>query len=111
MRCAPGQSTRGHNRIRDTLHGLAAMSDGGARTEVAGLLESAPILRPADLLTQAAFGKCMAFDISVANAGALVAGDDPCASAVRRKHKRYKPYCEDMQEAGLTYAPGVEHLG
>ena len=24
MRCASGQSTRGHNRIRDTLHGLAA---------------------------------------------------------------------------------------
>ena len=69
MRCAPGQSTRGHNRLRNTLHGLASMSDGGAVTEAAGLLESAPALRPADLLTHAAFGKQMAFDISVANGG------------------------------------------
>ena len=28
--CAPGEATRGHNRIRDVLLGLASLSDGAA---------------------------------------------------------------------------------
>ena len=107
MRCAPGQSSRRHSRIRDTLHGLAAMSDGGAITEAAGLLDSAPTLRPASLLTHAAFwqGKTIAFDVNVASGGARAAGYDPCASAVQRKHNHHGPFYADMHEAGITYAP------
>ena len=71
--------------VRNTFHGLASMSDGGAVTEAAGILASAPSLRPADQLTHAAFGKHMAFDVSIANGGARTAGRDACASAVQRK--------------------------
>ena len=65
--------------------GSPSMSDSGAVTEAAGILASAPSLRPAGLLIHAAFGKCMAFDISIANGGARTAGRDACASAVLRK--------------------------
>ena len=42
LRCAPGPATRGHNRLRDTLLGLASLGDGAAATEVRGLVPSAP---------------------------------------------------------------------
>ena len=42
------------------LHGLASLSHGGAVTEAPGLLAIAPRLRPADLLTHAAFGRSVA---------------------------------------------------
>ena len=65
LRCAPGKAMRPHNRIHDMLHGLACMSDGNAVTEASGLIASAPHLRPADLLTHAAFGRQTTFDNSM----------------------------------------------
>ena len=38
MKCAPGASTRGHNRIRDSVLGLASLSDSAAAAEPLGLV-------------------------------------------------------------------------
>ena len=82
MCCAPGEATRGHNRVRDAVLGLASLADGTARPEVAGLIEDAPALRPADILTDAAFGRLTALDISIAAPHAAGAEDDAVATKV-----------------------------
>ena len=105
LRCAPGPATRGHNRVRDTLLGLANLGDGNSSTEERGLVPSAPTLRPADLLTEAAFGRCVAFDVVVASPAAEGAGDDACASAVRRKLASYGPHLEELAREGIEYRP------
>ena len=69
LRCAAGPSTQGHNRVRDTLLGLASLSDGAAATEVVGLIGSNPTLRPADVLTSAACGRLCALGVGIAKPG------------------------------------------
>ena len=107
LRCAPGPSTQGHNRVRDVLLGLASLGDSGSATEVRGLIGSAPQLRPADLLTAAAFGKVMAFDVGIANPGSRTAGDDACSSMAERKMSDYAPFLAELESDGVQYMPVV----
>ena len=51
--CAPGEGTRGHNDIRDEVFQITKMVHTTAEREVLGLLDTAPGLRPADILTTA----------------------------------------------------------
>ena len=107
LRCAPGPATQGHNRVRDTLLGLASLSDGAAATEVIGLVSSAPSLRPADVLTTAAFGRLTALDVGIANPAARTAGDDACSSMVRRKEEDCAAFLDELAEDGVVYTPVV----
>ena len=86
---------------------LASLADGAAATEVRGLVASAPMLRPADLLTTAAFGRLSALDVVVASPDAAGAGDDACAAAVSRKLGvgGYGPYLEELAADGVDYRP------
>ena len=94
VRCAPGPSTRGHNCLRDVCLGLANLSDPRAATEVRGLIPSAPQLRPADLLTTAAFGRCCALDLGVCCPDVAGAGVDACAAMAARKEAERPPIME-----------------
>ena len=107
LRCAPGPATRGHNRVRDTLLGLASLGDGASATEVRGLIGTAPSLRPADLLTTAAFGRLTALDVGIANPAARTAGADACVAMVSKKLSDYAPYLEELREDGVEYRPVV----
>ena len=107
LRCAPGPATRGHNRVRDTLLGLASLADGTSATEVRGLVGSAPSLRPADLLTTAAFGRLTALDVGIANPAARTAGSDACVSMVEKKLRDYAAYLAELKEDGVEYRPMI----
>ena len=82
LRCAPGESTRGHNGVRDQLLGLATLGDPCSVCEPPGLVPSRPGLRPADILSSAAFARQAALDVGVASPDAAGAGDDACAALV-----------------------------
>ena len=105
LRCAPGSATRGHNRLRDTLLGLASLSDGAAVTEAIGLVPSAPALRPADVLTRAAFGRLSALDVCIACPDAQGAGDDAANAAVLRKLGDYEHVIPELSDEGVHYKP------
>ena len=82
--CAPGESTRGHNEVRDCLLDFARLADSTSEPEVLGLIASAPGLRPADVLTKAlGESQSTALDVGVAAPGAHGAGDD-CTESMRR---------------------------
>ena len=107
LRCAPGASTQGHNRVKDTILGLASLADGAAATEVPGLIASAPLLRPADVLTTAACGRLTALDVGIANPEARTAGVDAAASMVRRKREDYAAYVDELADDDIEYRPVV----
>ena len=50
--CALGESTRGHNRVRNLHAAFCGQADPGTTIEVPGLCPRAPSLRPADTLTE-----------------------------------------------------------
>ena len=95
--------------MRDALHVVASAGDPSACLEPSGLLPSRPARRPADLLTHAAgwTGGCAALDVGVASPWATEAGDDACASMVRRKLRQSAPWAAEAREAGLDYVPVV----
>ena len=103
MRCAPGESTRGHNRVANTLLSLASLADGASCAEPRGLVASRPALRPADVLTTAAFGRGAALDVSIVSPDAAGAGSDPCVASVRKKLDKYRSVFEQLLEAGYDY--------
>ena len=106
--CAPGESTRGHNDVRDAVFDLARMADATAETEVLGLLDAAPGLRPADILTSAASpGLTSALDIGVASPDALNAGNDCTESMRLRKRRVYARHLEALRAEGIEYRPLV----
>ena len=105
--CAPGEATRGHNRIRDVLLGLASLSDGAACAEAPGLIAGAPLLRPADVLTSAAFGRQTALDVSIVAPHAAGAGADAAAARVVAKVQRYRPHLAALAADGVAYRPLV----
>ena len=105
LRCAHGESTRGHNRVANTLLCLASLADGSACAEPRGLIASRPALRPADVLTTAAFGRGAALDVSIVSPDAGGAGADPCVSSVRMKKDKYAAVLEELLEAGFDYRP------
>ncbi|CAE8601449.1 unnamed protein product [Polarella glacialis] len=106
--CAPGESTRGHNDVRDCLFDLARLADSTAEREVLGLLDAAPGLRPADVLTSAASpGLTSALDVGVASPDAANAGAD-CAEAMRvRKRATYARFLPALLAEGVEYRPLV----
>ena len=85
--------------------GLANLSDGASATEVAGLVPSALGLRPADLLTRAAFGKMCALDVVIACPDSSGAGDDAAEAAVRGKLRKYDSVLGELQDEGVEYRP------
>ena len=105
LRCAPGESTRGHNRVSNTLLGLASLGDSASCAEPRGLVASRPALRPADILTSAAFARGAALDVSIVSPDAEGAGLDPCTAAVRGKLEKYGPVVQELRDAGIDYRP------
>ena len=106
--CAPGEGTRGHYDVRDSVLDLTRLADPTAETEVVGLFDAAPGLRPADILTSAASpGLTSALDVGVASPDAVGAGDD-CLETMRlRKRNRYGAFLAELEDQGVEYRPLV----
>ena len=65
--CALGETTRGHNAVRDELHVFALSADPNAEKKPLGFIPSHLFLRPADVLTSAAnSGSLSALDVGIA---------------------------------------------
>ena len=106
--CAPGESTRGHNGVRDAVFHLVRIADHTAEKETLGLLDTAPGLRPADILSSARSpGYVSALDIGVAAVEARHAGSD-CTEAMRlRKRAVYARHLPSLEAEGIEYRPLV----
>ena len=105
--CKPGESSRGHYAVSGVLPCLASLSDASSSTEARGLVPSRPALRPADILTSAAFGRQAALDVCVACPHAGGAGADACAAAIKRKRDKYSNILLELQREGYDYKPLV----
>lgn len=106
--CARGESTRGHNCVRDELHSMARSVDSSAETEPEGLIPSHPRHRPADVLTGAFHnGRLAAVDVGIICPSASGAGLDCVVSMEERKRGRMAPFREEMEAHGVTYHPFV----
>ena len=106
--CAPGESTRGHNDVRDNVFDLARQADATAEKETLGLLDTAPGFRPADVLTTAVSpGWVSCLDVGVAAPEAQNAGDDCTESMRRRKRRVYAKYLDALEAEGIEYKPLV----
>jgi hypothetical protein len=104
--CAKGESTRGHNAIRDELHNMALPVDANAETEPEGLIASHPRLRPADVLTGAFHnGRLAAVDVGVICPSAAGAGVDCVATMDQRKRDRMEPFRGELDRAGVEFHP------
>ena len=104
--CAKGESTRGHNAIRDELHSIAAPIDRAAEMEPEGLIASCPRLRPADVLTGAFHnGRLAAVDVGVICPSASGAGLDCVSTMHERKHARMRPFGEELGAGAIEYHP------
>ena len=107
LRCAPGEATKGHNRVRDQLLGLASLGDTTSAVEPRGLVPSQPGLRPADILSTAAFARPAALDVSVACPDSAGAGTDCCSAVAQEKLEKYAPYLDELWAEGISYVPLV----
>ena len=107
LRCAPGESTRGHIWVASTLVDASSLSDPSTVAEPRGLVGSRPGLRPADLLSSAAFGRPAALDVSIVCPDASGAAADPCAATAARKVDKYGHVLEELREEGIDYRPLV----
>ena len=105
-----GESTRGHNRVANTLLCLASLADGSSCAEPHGLIASRPALRPADVLTTAAFGRGAALDVSIVCPDATGAGSDPCVASVTKKMQKYGEVLDELLEAGYHYTGQLRGL-
>ena len=104
--CALPEATRGHNNVRGVVLQLAHLADPSASSEPLNLILSAPMLRPADILTSAAFPGCLAaLDIGVSSPDSTGAGDDCCESMRARKCNDYANYLPELQNNGVRYQP------
>jgi hypothetical protein len=104
--CAPGGGTRGHNDVRDAVLDLARLADATAEKEVLGLLDTAPGLRPADVLTTAVSpGRTSALDVGVAAVESMNSGDDCTESMRMRKRTKYAKFLPDLEAEGVEYKP------
>ena len=102
--CARGESTRGHNDVRDNVFDLARLADATAETETLGLLDTAPGLRPADILTAGAVqGTLAALDVGV-TAPSLADGNTDCTAHYRQtKLDKYRRYLPELEAQGKSY--------
>ena len=106
--CARGESTKGHYRVRDALVAPFAAADATTACEVPGLVPSAPELRPADILTQAAHPSLTsAVDVMVKSPNATGAGLDCTEAGKREKLERYAAVLPELEAQGIRYAPAV----
>ena len=106
--CAPGESTRGHNAVRDELFVIARIADTTAEREVLGLLDTAPGSRPADILTCSVLPSLSsALDIGIAAPHAARAGSDCCETMRWRKVRNYAEHDSALLEQGIQYTPIV----
>ena len=104
--CAKGESTRGHNAVRDVLHSMAIPVDANAATEPEGLIASHPRLRPADVLTGAFHnGRLAAVDVGIICPSASGAGLDCVVTMDQRKRDRMEPFREQLEASGVEYHP------
>ena len=88
---------------------VAHLADPSASVETAGLVPSAPALRPADIITSAALpGRLAALDIGVTCPEATGAGEDCCDAMYRRKRRAYAPHLHELgEEQDVAYRPMV----
>ena len=108
LQCATPEATRGHYEVRDHVLTLAHLADPGAEAEAPGLIPSAPLLRPADVLTSAALvGRLAALDVGVCSPEAQGAGEDCCNAMHARKLDDYRGHLAELAAAGITYVPIV----
>jgi hypothetical protein len=106
--CARGESTRGHNRVRNNMHAGFSVSDPGAAMEVEGLIPSSPTLRPADILTAAAHPtELVAVDVGICAPHALDAGLDCTETMRQQKVRRYEPYMQELASQRIRYEPAT----
>ena len=106
--CAQGESTRGHNLVRDVLAETFALADPTTDKEVAGLVPDKPDLRPADILTQAAHATLTtAVDVTVRCPYAAGSGDDCAEKGKADKLDHYRSVLEQLNHQGIRYAPAV----
>jgi len=105
--CAIGESTRGHNALRDTVFTFAKIADPSAELEPENLIPSRPRDRPADVLTAAVPGCVAALDIGVASPAAAAAGDDAAEAMWRRKVNEREDVRPELEQAGIQYRPFV----
>ena len=106
--CAKGESTRGHNDIRDTLLECLREVDSTAEKEVPGLAPSDPHIRPADVLTRTTtrVGE-MAIDVMVRSPYAQDAVENPQLEGVQKKVRRYADVQQELLGLGIAYTPFV----
>ena len=104
--CALPEATRGNNNVRDVVLQLAHLADPCARPEVLNLIPSNPMLRPADILTSAAFPGCLAaLDIGISSPDSSGAGDDCCETMRAKKCSDYEQYFGELEQGGIKYQP------
>ena len=106
--CSMAESTKGHNRLRDSLHAGFSVSDPGAEREVEGLIPSAPRLRPADILTIAAHETSLvAVDVGVKAPHSRDAGLD-CTEAMKHvKLRYYEDHLGELERQGILFKPAT----
>ena len=106
--CAVGESTKGHNAVRDGLHAGFIAVDPGAATEVVGLIPSQPDLRPADVLTSAtrAHGS-MAVDVGICAPHASGAGDNCVENMRAHKFEHYANVLRELERENIEYLPAT----
>ncbi|CAK0836790.1 unnamed protein product, partial [Prorocentrum cordatum] len=96
--CVRGESTRGYYCVRDAPAAPFAAADATTACEVPGLVPSAPELRPADVLTQAAHPRLTsAVDVLVKSPNATGAGFDCTEAGKREKLERYASVLPELE--------------
>ena len=103
-----GESTKGHNSVRDTFHAGFLAGDPGAATEVLGLVTSLPDLRAADNLTTATRSHgSMAVDVGICAPHSSGAGDN-CVESMRvQKFRHYAGVLRELERENVQYMPAT----
>ena len=104
--CANGESTKGHNSVRDCLLDFVRLADSTSEPEVLGFIVCAPGFRPADILTTAlGENQTTALDVGVVAPNARSVRED-CTEFMRRtKIGRYAPFEADPAGQQVVYRP------
>jgi len=88
------------------MHAGYAVSDSSACMEAAGLVDSQPDLRPADILTRAAIpNRLAALDVGIKCPEASGAGQDCAQTMVEEKIEYYAHILPELERKGITYVP------
>ena len=105
--CAIGESTTGHNAVRDCIYGYASNADPATEKEPMDLVPSMPRARPADVLTPAAFAGCVAaLDVGIV-APAAHPGSDAAEAMFMRKRDEREPIRAELERQNIVYKPIV----